>query len=125
MSIIFPIFGKATNDTPQNRLPMNPKFIICCPPDDPECGTFVYGMVHQHKDLIQSRTYIRGGGWFQKNDFTKTMTLYGDSGDFGSPRFEYLRRVPAELKDYHFTYAEEWGDPEHDLSMKDIEWFEE
>ena len=30
----------------------------------------------------------------------KTMLLYGSSGDYGEPRFEFLNRISRELKDY-------------------------
>ena len=101
---------------------MNPKFIIVCPPETPETGTLVYGMVFQHRDLISRHVYVRGGGWFYKDDINKVMHLYGSSGDFGSPRFRFLKRIPAELFRYKFTYSEEWGEPEHELSLEGMEW---
>ena len=97
---------------------MHPKFIIACPPEAPLEGTFIYGMVYQHKDLVRERCYVRGGGWYHKDDINKVMTLYGSSGDFGSPRFQFLKHIPPELVGYRFTYSEEWGEPEHELNLR-------
>ena len=107
---------------------MNPKFILVSDPGSPLVGTFVYGMVDQHKDLlhiyedIHGYVKVHGGGWYHKDDLNKTMSLYGRSGDYGDPQFCFLDRIPAELKGYTFTYAQDWGDEERVLNTDDVQW---
>ena len=76
---------------------MHPKFILFASADKPLAGTFVYGMTFQHKDLVKGYGKVHGGGWYQKDDKHKTMTLYGSSGDYGQPDFNFLNRIPSEL----------------------------
>lgn len=92
-------------------------------PKTPLIGTFVYGMVFQHKELVKGYVKTHGGGWFHKDDDKKVMTLYGRSGDYGDPDFRFLDRIPSELKGYSFVYAHDWGDEERELDLSDIEWF--
>ena len=107
---------------------MNPKFILVSDPGSPMVGTFVYGMVDQHKDLLHSyediHGYVKvhGGGWYQKDERNKTMHLYGSSGDYGEPQLCFLDRIPAELKGYEFTYSRDWGNDEEILNLDDVEW---
>ena len=101
---------------------MNPKFILVSEPANPMVGTFVYGLVYQHKDLVKGYVKVHGGGWYHKDDRNKTMTLYGSSGDYGEPQFCFLDRIPAELKGYTFTYAHGWGDEQRPLNVDDVEW---
>ena len=107
---------------------MNPKFILVSEPGNPLVGTFVYGMVDQHKDLLHSYeevhgyVKIHGGGWYHKDDHTRTMCLYGSSGDYGEPQFCFLDRIPAELKGYDFTYSAVWGYEGKPLNVDDVEW---
>ena len=102
---------------------MHPKFILVSDPKTPLTGTFVYGMVFQHKDLVKGYVKVHGGGWYNKDDASKTMTLYGSSGDYGSPRLSFLNRIPSELKGYKFFYSPIWGLPGNELDLSDIEWF--
>ena len=101
---------------------MHPKFILLSDPKTPLTGTFVYGMVFQHKDLVKGYVKVHGGGWYNKDDASKTMTLYGSSGDYGSPRLSFLNRIPSELKGYKFFYSPIWGLPGNELDLSDIEW---
>ena len=101
---------------------MHPKFILVSEPERPLTGTFVYGMVFQHKDLVKGYVKVHGGGWYNKDDASKTMTLYGSSGDYGSPRLSFLNRIPSELKGYRFCYSPIWGLPGNELDLSDIEW---
>ncbi len=101
---------------------MHPKFILVSDPKTPLTGTFVYGMVFQHKDLVKGYVKVHGGGWYNKDDASKTMTLYGSSGDYGSPRLSFLNRIPSELKGYKFFYSPIWGLPGNELDLSDIEW---
>ena len=92
-------------------------------------GTFVYGLVGQHEELVrrfeQQFGYVRtrGGGWYEKDDEARTMVLYGCSCDFGEPRLAFLNRIPAELKGYKFYFRIGPGIPMNELDLQDVEWF--
>lgn len=101
---------------------MHPKFLLISAPETPLTGRFVYGMVGQHKELIEGYVKTHGGGWFHKDDARKTMTLYGSSGDYGEPDFRFLDQIPSELKGYTFVYSPDWGEDEHELDVSDVEW---
>ena len=101
---------------------MHPKFILVSEPQSPLTGTFVYGMVFQHKDLVKGYVKVHGGGWYNKDDAAKTMTLYGSSGDYGAPKLSFLNRIPSELRSYKFFYSPIWGLPGNELDLSDIEW---
>ena len=96
---------------------MHPKFILVSRPDKPLVGTFVYGLVFQHKDLVDGYVKVHGGGWYLKDDEKKTMTLYGE------PRLSFLNRIPKELRDYTFYYTPGWNLPGNALDLTDVEWF--
>ena len=106
----------------------HPKFILVSSPDTPRIGRFVYGMVGQHKELAElAREYmgyvrIHGGGWYDKDDESKTMTLYGSSGDYGEPRLAFLNQIPRELRDYKFIFSPGWNLPGNELDLRDAEW---
>ena len=102
---------------------MHPKFLLLSNPDTPLVGTFVYGMVGQHKELIKGYVKTHGGGWYEKDPVRKTMTLYGRSGDYGDPDFRFLDRIPAELKGYTFLYSPGWGAEDRPLDLSAVEWF--
>ncbi len=102
---------------------MHPKFILVSEPERPLTGTFVYGMVFQHKDLVKGYVKVHGGGWYNKDDAAKTMTLYGSSGDYGAPKLSFLNRIPEELRGYRFFYSPIWGLPGNELELTDVEWF--
>lgn len=48
------IFGTKT-------APMHPKFILFSRPEAPLTGTFIYGEVFQHKDLVPGYGKVHGG----------------------------------------------------------------
>ena len=102
---------------------MHPKFILVSRPDKPLVGTFVFGLVHQHKDLVDGYVKVHGGGWYIKDDVKKTMTLYGSSGDYGAPKLSFLNRIPKELEGYTFLFSPGWNLPGHALDLTDVEWF--
>ncbi len=102
---------------------MNPKFILTADPRTPLVGTFVYGMVDQHRDLVRGYVRVHGGGWYDKDDVRKTMTLYGGSGDFGPANLAFLNRIPRELRDYTFIYQPVPGLPGNELDLSEVEWF--
>lgn len=41
----------------------HPKFILVSDPKTPLTGTFVYGMVDQHRDLVQGYGKVHGKGY--------------------------------------------------------------
>jgi hypothetical protein len=102
---------------------MHPKFILVSYPDRPLVGTFVYGLVSLHKDLVDGYVKVHGGGWYIKDDEKKTMTLYGSSGDYGEPKLAFLNRIPKELEDYTFLFSPGWNLPGIVLDLSDVEWF--
>ena len=102
---------------------MHPKFILFSSPERPLTGTFVYGLVYQHKDLVRGYGKVHGGGWYEKDDVRKTMTLYGSSGDYGEPKFAFLNRIPRELRGYTFLYTPIRGLPGNELDLSGAEWF--
>ena len=102
---------------------MHPKFILFSYPATPLVGTFLYGLVCQHKDLIPGYGKVHGGGWYQKDDARKTITLYGSSGDYGEPKLLFLNRIPQELQGYTFLYTPILGLPGNPLDLTDVEWF--
>ena len=102
---------------------MHPKFILVSPPDRPLTGTFVYGLVNRHRDLVHGYVKVHGGGWYLKDDEKKTITLYGGSGDYGEPRLSFLNRIPRELYGYTFLYTPFQGLPPNTLDLSDVEWF--
>ena len=91
-------------------------------PESPLVGTLVYGMVDQHKDLVQGYVKVHGGGWYAKDDSRKTMLLYGSSGDYGEPRMAFLNRIPRELRPYRFLFSPDWGKTTAELDLTDVEW---
>ena len=101
---------------------MHPKFILVSDPATPLEGTFVYGMVSQHKDLLRGYGKVHGGGWYDRDDVRKTMTRYGSSGDYGDPRLAFLNRIPRELEGYAFFWSPGPGLPGNELDLGDVEW---
>ncbi len=108
---------------------MYPKFILVSDPKKPLEGTFVYGIVWNHKDLAEAYEKahgymkVHGGGWYEKDDAKKTVILYGESGDYGEPRLSFLNRIPKELEEYKFYYTPIHGLPGNELDLTDVEWF--
>lgn len=92
-------------------------------------GTFVYGEVWQHKDLLeawqQRNGYckVHGGGWYLLDKERKTITLYGSSGDYGEPKLAFLNRIPDTLKEYAFYYTPIPGLPPNRLPLEEVEWY--
>lgn len=72
-----------------------------------------FGYVEFHKDLLPSkplnyRSYWEepdclGGGMFSLNFDSKTITLYGDSVDFGKVKFDILKNIINTQKDKIFN----------------------
>ena len=102
---------------------MHPKFLLVSDPKTPLVGTFVYGMVRLHKDLLTGYVKPHGGGWYDKDDKNRTMTLYGSSGDYGEPRLAFLNRIPKELQGCKFFFTPIHGLPGNELDLEGVEWF--
>ena len=107
---------------------MHPKFVLLSLPSRPLAGIFVYGMVGQHRELVEDfeRRFgyckVHGGGWYQKDDAAKTLTLYGSSGDYGAPRLTFLNCIPIELKGYTFLFSPSPTLPGNPLPLEEVEW---
>lgn len=101
----------------------HPKFILVSDPKTPLVGTFVYGMVDQHRNLVEGYVKVHGGGWYDRDDVRKTITLYGSSGDYGEPKLSFLNRIPRELKGYTFIFSPGWNLPGNELDLSGVEWF--
>ena len=107
---------------------MFPKFVLVSDPKRPLVGTFVYGMVGQHQDLVRAyeklHGYVKvhGGGWYEKDDAHRTMTLFGDSGDYGSPQLAFLNCIPEELRGYKFIWRPGWNLPGNELDLEGVTW---
>lgn len=100
---------------------MYPKFIIAGNSATGR-GYLRMGTVINHKDLRIGYEKIWGGGWWARNDATRTVILYGSSGDFGHPDFSYLASVSRELMDYTFIYSESLSGQGRILDMDGVEW---
>lgn len=87
---------------------MHPKFILFSYPGTPLVGTFIYGMVGQHKELIPGYGKVHGGGWYSLDSDARTITLYGSSGDYGPANLAFLNRIPSSLRGYRFFYSPTW-----------------
>lgn len=100
---------------------MYPKFIIA---GDVRTGKgfLRMGMAVNHKDLRVGYEKIWGGGWWARNDESRTITLYGSSGDFGRPNFSFWKQAPRELRDYTFIYTPLANLPGNVLDTNGIEW---
>ncbi|MBO6029337.1 MAG: hypothetical protein J6P75_09075 [Bacteroidales bacterium] len=108
---------------------MYPKYILVSDPKRPLVGTFVYGSVWNHKDLVREYEIVHGyvkthgGGWYEKDDAKKTVTLYGGSYDYGPAELAFLNRIPRELAAYKFFYTPMHGLPGNELDLTEVEWF--
>lgn len=100
---------------------MYPKFIIAGNAVTGR-GYLRMGTVINHKDLRIGYEKIWGGGWWARNDETRTIILYGSSGDFGHPDFSHLASAPRELRDYTFIYSESLSEQGRILDMDGVEW---
>ena len=100
---------------------MNPKFIIAGNPLTGK-GYLRMGMVINHKDLRIGFEKIWGGGWWERDDTTRTITLYGSSCDFGPADFAHLKLIDRELEGYTFVFTPVYGLPGNALDLDDVEW---
>ena len=107
---------------------MHPKFILIARADEPLKGYFVYGRVYNHSELAEDfearagYCRVHGGGWYWKDDAKKELILYGQSGDYGGPDFNFFNRVPADLRDYSITYTPMLKLPGNPVDLSGVEW---
>lgn len=100
---------------------MYPKFIIVTQPGEYE-GTLRMGECINHRDLVIGYEKVHGGGWYLREDERKSITLYGSSGDFGSPRLKFLNRIERRFRDYIFWYTPFIGCPPNPIDTSEVEW---
>ena len=53
----------------------------------------------------------------------KTVTLYGESGEYGAANVAFLNSIPRELEEYKFLYTYFPDLPGNELDLTDVEWF--
>ena len=100
---------------------MYPKYIIAGDRSTGR-GCLRMGMVINHKDLIVEYEKVWGGGWWDRDDRKKTITLYGSSCDFGSADFRHLKIIEREWRDYTFIYTPMTSLPGNVVDLSDVEW---
>lgn len=67
---------------------MYQKFIIT------QEGVLRFGHVYQHRDLLAwNEECPYGGGLWKVDEERRAILLYGRSFAFGTPQFEYVRRI--------------------------------
>jgi len=71
------------------------KFIII---KDKEEGFILrYANTDYHKNMVYKGEDVFGGGMFDFSDDGLTMTLYGKSDDFGSPRWYDVKKTKEKI----------------------------
>ena len=94
-----PLYFCLTN---QIYICMYPKFII-------NQGRLIIGMVDQHKELADNHSTTQGGGWWHKDEESKSIWLYARSLLFGSVPRKVLQKVIAsgnhDYPGYTFYYS--------------------
>lgn len=105
------------------------KFVIISLPGARE-GMLLYGNVGQHRELVEEfeqRTgqYVRvhGGGFYHLNEKDRIFTLYGHSGDYGSPQLGWMNSIPSNLKGYRFVFTTSPNLPGNELDLENVRWF--
>lgn len=80
---------------------MQPKFIIT------STGHLRLGMVYMHKDLLRGDEECLGGGYYEFDYVGMRLLLWGNSYDFGPPRWDWLDelRVPAAYEGLRIVYS--------------------
>jgi hypothetical protein len=68
-----------------------PKFII---ETDEELGDcLIISKCTFHKELVTNKDKVKGGGWYRINLEAKTITLGGESHDFGEAKIEDILKA--------------------------------
>lgn len=68
-----------------------PKFII-------EEDSLILSKVQYHKNLISDPEKVKGGGWFDYKNESKTFIFSGKSSDFGRAEIEDIKKCIKEGK---------------------------
>jgi hypothetical protein len=63
-----------------------PKFIIVT--DDQKGDCLIIAKVTYHNQIVVDKTKVKGGGWFLMTRETNTITLHGESDEFGKAKLE-------------------------------------
>lgn len=71
-----------------------PKFII-------EDGCLIIAKVLYHKQLVENKDNVRGGGWFRYDRIENTFTFHGQSEDFGKATLEDIKKCVDEGRVYN------------------------
>lgn len=88
-----------------------PKFII-------EDDSLILSKVTYHRHLMTDRTKVRGGGWYNYDNDSKTFTFFGKSEEFGKATIDDIKKcidsgnvytnkskMFDKSKDFKFLYA--------------------
>lgn len=79
-----------------------PKFII---ETDEELGDcLIISKCTFHKEMATNRDMVKGGGWYNINLDKRTITLGGESHDFGSAKIEDIKKAIENDNVYTNTY---------------------
>lgn len=65
------------------------KFIIETDSEEGDC--LIVSKCTFHKQLAVDTDNVKGGGWWELDEETMTITLYGNSNDFGSPELDDIK----------------------------------
>ena len=97
-----------------------PKFIITMD------GYLRFGMVCQHRELLQLGDQCLGGGYYQFDRVGNRLVLDRISYDFGHPRWHLLDRlrVPASFRGLRIVYVYDDGETICVSDELDIEYYE-
>lgn len=76
------------------------KFIIT------QDGTFKYGNVRLHKDLLSAGEICYGGGFYEFDYIAGRLLLSGRSFDFGKPQWNFIEslKMPSAFRGLSITY---------------------
>ena len=72
------------------------KFII--ETDDQLGDCMIIAKCTFHKQLVVDKTKVKGGGWWARNK--NTITLFGDSHDFGAAKIEDIAKCVQNRRCY-------------------------
>ena len=113
--------GEAEIIKNREKIDMYQKFIIA---GDRKTGRgqLRLGLVTNHRDLVIDYEKVWGGGWWDRDDNARTITLYGSSGDFGPANFAHMNIIDRSLRDYRFIYTPVPGLPGNELDTSHVEW---
>ncbi len=68
-----------------------PQFII-------EGDALIIQKATYHREIVTNRSEVKGGGWFRYSTDKNTFTFFGSSEDFGTAKFEDIKKCVEEKK---------------------------